>query len=269
MTTGERYDIIMNELARQGYISCDSAAARCGVSGETIRRDLKALEEMGKLSRVRGGAKLGGSESALNPPEFPPLDVRLELHKTTKIEAANIAADLIEEGDTIGLDSGSTANPFAEIIAARFERLTVVTFSLDIVRILGDKPGVTILIPGGCYLSGERIISGFMAEQGLGRFHVEKSFIFPSSFSVTHGIGMFKPEFYPLERALMSIAEQKIFVGDSSKFGVVAPIRLCDAGEADVIVSDSGLDEKTADEFRAAGVRVINSPLHKNETETH
>ena len=179
------------------------------------------------------------------------------------------AADLIEEGDTIGLDSGSTANPFAEILAGRFEKLTVVTFSLDIVRILGDKPGVTILVPGGCYLSGERIISGFMAEQGLGRFHVEKSFIFPSSFSVTHGIGMFKPEFYPLERALMSIAEQKIFIGDSSKFGVVAPIRLCDAGEADVIVSDSGLDEKTADEFRAAGVRVINSPLHKNETETH
>ena len=266
MTTGERYDIIMNELARQGYISCDSAAARCGVSGETIRRDLKALEEMGKLSRVRGGAPLTDSFSV---PDFPPLDVRLELHKNTKIEAANIAADLIEEGDTIGLDSGSTANPFAEILAGRFEKLTVVTFSLDIVRILGDKPGVTILVPGGCYLSGERIISGFMAEQGLGRFHVEKSFIFPSSFSVTHGIGMFKPEFYPLERALMSISEKKIFVGDSSKFGVVAPIRLCDAGEADVIVSDSGLDEKTADEFRAAGVRVINSPLHKNETETH
>ena len=266
MTTGERYDIIMNELARQGYISCDSAAARCGVSGETIRRDLKALEEMGKLSRVRGGATLADSFSVL---DFPPLDVRLELHKNTKIEAANIAADLIEEGDTIGLDSGSTANPFAEILAGRFEKLTVVTFSLDIVRILGDKPGITILVPGGCYLSGERIISGFMAEQGLGRFHVEKSFICPSSFSVSHGIGMFKPEFYPLERALMSIAEQKIFVGDSSKFGVVAPIRLCDAGEADVIVSDSGLDEKTADEFRAAGVRVINSPLHKNEMETH
>ena len=85
-----------------------------------------------------------------------------------------------------------------------------------------------------------------MAEQGLGRFHVEKSFIFPSSFSVTHGIGMFKPEFYPLERALMSISEKKIFVGDSSKFGVVAPIRLCDAGEADIIVSDSGLDEKNS-----------------------
>ena len=266
MTTGERYDIIMNELARQGYISCDSAAARCGVSGETIRRDLKALEEMGKLSRVRGGATLTDSFSV---PDFPPLDVRLELHKNTKIEAANIAADLIEEGDTIGLDSGSTANPFAEILAGRFEKLTVVTFSLDIVRILGDKPGVTILVPGGCYLSGERIISGFMAEQGLGRFHVEKSFIFPSSFSVTHGIGMFKPEFYPLERALMSISEKKIFVGDSSKFGVVAPIRLCNAEEADIIVSDSGLDEKTADEFRAAGVRVINSPLHKNETETH
>lgn len=266
MTTGERYDIIMNELARQGYISCDSAAARCGVSGETIRRDLKALEEMGKLSRVRGGATLADSFSV---PDFPPLDVRLELHKNTKIEAANIAADLIEEGDTIGLDSGSTANPFAEILAGRFEKLTVVTFSLDIVRILGDKPGITILVPGGCYLSGERIISGFMAEQGLGRFHVGKSFICPSSFSVTHGIGMFKPEFYPLERALMSISEKKIFVGDSSKFGVVAPIRLCDAGEADVIVSDSGLDEKTADEFRAEGVRVINSPLHKNETETH
>ena len=245
MTTGERYDIIMNELARQGYVSCDSAAARCGVSGETIRRDLKALEEMGKLSRVRGGATLADSFSV---PDFPPLDVRLELHKNTKIEAANIAADLIEEGDTIGLDSGSTANPFAEILAGRFEKLTVVT--------------------GGCYLSGERIISGFMAEHGLGRFHVGKSFIFPSSFSVTHGIGMFKPEFYPLERALMSISEKKIFVGDSSKFGVVAPIRLCDAGEADIIVSDSGLDEKTADEFRAEGVNVINAPLREKEKET-
>lgn len=68
MTTGERYDIIMNELARQGYISCDSAAARCGVSGETIRRDLKALEEMGKLSRVRGGATLA---RLLQRPRFP------------------------------------------------------------------------------------------------------------------------------------------------------------------------------------------------------
>lgn len=263
MTTNERYDIIMNELARQGYISCDSAAARCGVSGETIRRDLKALETMGKLSRVRGGATLA---DPLSVPDFPPLDVRLEIHKNTKLEAAALAADLIEEGDTIGLDSGSTANPFAEIIAERFEKLTVVTFSLDIIRILGDKPGMTLLVPGGCYLSGERIFNGFMAEQGLGRFRVGKSFICPSSFSATDGIGMFKPEFYPLERALMEIAEQKIFIGDSSKFGVVAPIRLCDTREADIIVSDSGLDESTADSFRAAGVKVITSPTNRKET---
>ena len=260
MTTSERWKAILDFLAEAGSVSNIALAEHFGVSDETIRRDLITLDRRGKLLRIRGGARSLSEATGPNPFVTPTLAVRTGENPDKKLAAAMAALSMIDEGDSVALDSGSTINILAELIAEHFENLSVVTYSLDAIIALSRNKGIRLIVPGGSFEREERVFEGFMTEEMLSRLHVAKAFISPLGISESFGISINQSQFYPLERALMRISDERIVVADSTKFGVTTPIRICELEEIDAYASDSGLSEKTAELLRAHGAKVITSP---------
>ena len=129
----ERHDEILKILSNRGKVSVQEFTGRLGVSEVTIRKDLSILEETGFLIRTRGGATLAADKDLIRP-----ITVRRKEHLEEKKAIARKAREFIQEGDTIYLDSGSTAVSLAALI--KDMSLRVVTNSVDIVLALADAP---------------------------------------------------------------------------------------------------------------------------------
>ena len=240
MFANERYDIILSILKAQRSVTVSDLMERFGVSIETVRRDLAELERRGALERVHGGAVAGGGMRGTNP-----LSERMTENQELKRELSLKAAGLINEGDVIAVDAGSTAVEFVKVLCERFERLTIVTYSRDVMDGIDGKEGFRLVFTGGDYMPSERVFCGFLTVESLKRLHVSKSFIFPSAVSSKYGVTINKSEFYELQRALMSISDHSYMLADSTKFEGASPVRVCGIDEVDAIITDSGLDEMT------------------------
>ena len=181
MTTGERYDIIMNELARQGYISCDSAAARCGVSGETIRRDLDKLEKEGYATKTYGGASLSVRSASTTASS-----IKKNLRVAEKKRIAEIAATQIKPKDCIFLDHSTTAAELCTEI--RSLELTVVTNSLWVIRELANQENIDLVVTGGSVRVLDQGMFGAEALTFLRHHYFDKAFFSCRSLNLTKGV---------------------------------------------------------------------------------
>ena len=134
----ERQEQIVSQIRRNGAVRIHELTKQFGVSVETIRRDLLELERQDCLHRVHGGA-VGIAVAK----QYHRLEERTEENPQKKEELSGYAAGLIREGDVLMVDSGSTAIAFAKMLAEEFERLTVITYSLQVFEILKKKEGFT------------------------------------------------------------------------------------------------------------------------------
>ncbi|MCI8387179.1 MAG: DeoR/GlpR transcriptional regulator [Clostridiales bacterium] len=253
MFANERYNSIISSIESHGSVTVSELMKQFGVSVETIRRDLAYLEKHGMLRRVHGGAISVSDGSKV----FDTLDKRVEENRELKCELSRAALELIHEDDSIAIDSGSTTNELAMLLRERFERLSIVTFSLDIIEMLRDKSGFRLIIPGGIYMPSERIFCGFYTEEALSRLHVSKSFIAPSSISERFGITINIDYFYNLQKAMMKISDRKVILADSTKFETASPIRLCGLDDIDTIITDSSLDDEIYRSYIRKNVNLI------------
>ena len=144
MFAEERQNAIKAMLEKMGAVTTAHLVREFNVSTETVRRDLLILEEHGALKRVHGGAVKEGGTLV-----YSDLENRLDLNTDEKRELAEKAAQCISEDDIIMIDSGSTAAVLAEELRRRFKRLTVITYSLDILDILKDCKEYTLILCGG------------------------------------------------------------------------------------------------------------------------
>lgn len=252
MFADERYNEIIKLIEAKGSVTATELTRRFGVSAETIRRDLAHLEERGTLKRVYGGAVRIPQSRGLGK-----LEHRLYENNEQKRALSETAARYISDGDCIALDSGSTAYEFAKVLKERFDNLTIVTYSLDIIELLSDKTGFELICPGGKYLGGERVFGGIFTEEALLCQHVSKSFVFPSSVSEKYGVTISLDEFYPLERTLMKICDTLVILADSTKFETVSRFRLCGLDEVDLLITDASLSDEVYHAYLDAGVNIL------------
>lgn len=252
MIANERYESILNSIKSGKNVKTSELTERFGVSIETIRRDLAYLESEGLLKRVHGGAVAMSSYSRI----FERLDERTAHDSDKKREISERAAELINEGDIIASDAGSTANIFAKVLTERFERLTIVCYSLDMIELLREKSSFKLIIPGGSYIPSERIFFDWFTVAALRDIHVGKSFIFPSAVSKRFGITCSMSECYALQSTLCGICDMSIALADSTKFEVAAPIKVCGADEVDLIITDSGLDDELLASYRRKNISI-------------
>lgn len=153
MLAEQRYQRILDLLKENGSVRVSELKSKLNVSSETIRRDLEMLESRGFLCRARGGALLAKSpaEGRSEGPgsRYTPFGLRNQENIDSKAEIAEFAVTFIKEGQSIALDSGTTAFALARAIKHRFKSLTVVTNSMAIVNELAEARGITLIVTGG------------------------------------------------------------------------------------------------------------------------
>ncbi len=252
MLANERHIKIRAELTRRGAVTVAELAKAFGVSDETVRRDLLFLEREGVLSRVHGGAI---AAATLKPAgEF---SVRLDEHRREKNELSHLAAQLIEEGDIIAIDAGTTALEFAEVIKDKFENLTVITHSLGVFNVLSQSDTIQTVLIGGSYDKGEDAFWGHLTAQSLRTLHAAKAFIFPTGISLSRGVSDFHLKLADVQHTLLSIADKIIVLADSSKFEKTSLCKLCDLSSEHTYVTDGNLPDTIYDLYRENNLTVL------------
>jgi DeoR family fructose operon transcriptional repressor len=244
-----RQELIVRYLQTQGESSIRELIKLLGVSRETVRRDLQVLEEQGVIKKIHGGAVLSRVS------EEPSYSIRTISHVEEKLRIGQAAFALIEDGDTIFIDSGTTTHQFASLLQPN-QHLTIFTNSLTIATVLAEH-GLPVYILGELLRPGEMSLSGAMAQAAAEMIHVDKAFIGVGGTSLQHGVTDFHREDVALRRTRIRQAVKVYILADSSKFGVTAQASLVPVHEVDAIISDSKLDEAALQALQAQGMRII------------
>ena len=229
----ERHQRIRSLLKAFGQVSVDRFTSDLGVSRETIRRDLLKLEAMGEVLRVHGGAVLAGNE--------PPIGVRATTRVKEKQLIAKKIAALVESGQTVFLDSGSTMSAVAEALAGLIN-LTVVTNSVDVARKIagptGDRNNNHVQLLGGRF-HGELSSNygpGTIAE--IQRYQAHLAILSPVGVDTEYGASSFLLDESEIARAMNANALRTVIAADHSKIGVRSRIGYCPLKDIDVLVTD-------------------------------
>lgn len=250
MFAQERHRKMAELIKEKGSVKAAELMELFSISVETVRRDLIFLETQGVLQRVYGGAVVREKDY-----QFADYDHRLQENAELKRRLSETAAGFIREGDIIAIDAGSTAVEFCGVLKKRFERLTIVTYSILLVQELMGKRGFELILPGGILRQDQDgILSGGMMLENLRMLHVNKSIIFPSAVSLEHGIEDFPSMSDLTQRELLRIADQVIVAADSSKYHARALLKICDVSPSHIYVTDDSLDEETAAAFAERGI---------------
>jgi DeoR/GlpR family transcriptional regulator of sugar metabolism len=252
MLARERWNKIETLIREKGAVTTADLVERFDVSLETVRRDLLAMEQAGKLMRVHGGAVKKGDVIP-----FVELRQRNRAHGREKEELARNAMQFIREGDVIGIDAGSTAIAVAKEMRDRFSKLTVVTFSSDVFDILRENGGIDIILVGGRFMHAEIAFFGPLTQEVLKSIYVPKWFLFPAALSLEHGVCCDLEEHATLYRQITASAEQVYILADSSKFERKALLKLDDMKPAHIYVTDSGLSKELQKLYEENGIKVV------------
>lgn len=249
MFTEERRQLISEMLSKQSRIKVNEISELLNVSESTIRRDLKEMEEMGLLSRTHGGAvsfSVTNFEPSFNEKETSNLEEKYSIGKA--------AAEMIKDGDTVVIDSGTTTLELARNITAK--NISVITNSIDIASVLCQKENVEVILTGGSLRPNTRAMVGQIAENVIKNFRVDKAFIGANGISAEAGLTTPNYTEAQTKKAMIDIANKVIIVIDSSKFNKVNLAVISPVSEITTIITDSAADRKVLAEFEELGIEL-------------
>jgi DeoR family fructose operon transcriptional repressor len=240
------------ELARSaGRVDVAALAAEFGVTAETVRRDLTALERHGLLRRVHGGAipveRLGFE---------PGLAARDAVMTEAKERIAKAALAELPAGGSVLLDAGTTTARLAELLPGDRD-LTVVTNALPIALTLSVRPGLTLLLIGGRVRGRTLAAVDEWALRSLRDVYVDVAFVGTNGLSPERGLTTPDPAEAAVKRAMIAAARRVVVLADHTKVGERNFARFGDLEDVDVLVTDSGLDADATARLEAAGVEVV------------
>lgn len=237
MFAKERQDKIYEIVKNNGAVTASALVKLFDVSIETVRRDLLEMERHGLLSRVHGGAVAIGE---MKP--YLDLNERNKEFTEQKRHLALKASEFISDGDIIGIDSGSTAISFSEVLKEKFSKLTVITNSLDVFNILCDS--FSVILCGGHYLPYEKAFYGSLTLSMLKNLHMQKAFIFPSAVSFEFGICDYQKDLYQIQEQMIKSSDEIFILADSSKFEKKALLKIDDMKTGYRYITDCNINSE-------------------------
>lgn len=246
----ERQDEILEYINRAHKANTNELAEYFNVSKVTIRRDIDALASQGLLIKTHGGA-VSVTKTQLH--EIP-YAFKAERNQDIKKCIGNVAASLIEDGDIIILDSGSTTLEIAKNIQQK--RVTVVTDDIKIAMELSNKDNVTVIVCGGTLSDPVYTLTGNIAVDFFSRLHVNKTFLGCDAIDLEFGISNRTYEEVDIKSAMMRAADEIIMVTDNSKLDRKVFCYLCDISAIDKLIINE-IDEKNRKGFTEKGVELI------------
>jgi DeoR/GlpR family transcriptional regulator of sugar metabolism len=236
-------------LESQGFVDLTTLCRELRSSESTIRRDLIALQDQGMLKRVHGGAMAVRAQGGRGD-DFAG-HARRMVDEKRRIAAATAA--LIEDGQTLILDAGSTVAAVARELLDR--SLHVVTNSLPIAEILGEARRVDVTLTGGQLDPQFGVVLGPLCEQVLGSVAVDVA-VMGIGGVTEKGLSNSNPLVVGSERKMIEVARKVVIVSDHTKFGRASLIPLAPLDVVDVVVTDTGLDSKPQAWLQAHGIDV-------------
>ncbi len=244
----ERRSRLLEFVRQEGFASLPALASEMQVSESTIRRDLDSLEESGSAKRTHGGVFYTGPS-----PKLQHFDQRQKTHWEKKQAIAATASQLIEDGDTILLDGGSTTYELARLLVGR--PLQIVTNSLPVANLFTTSD-VDLVMIGGSVHPRTGVSLGPYANAMLAEINVRRAVL---SVAGINDKGYFNSNLLLVEteRAMMRAADSVIVVADSTKFGQSSLARLVGLGDIDTLVVDNEVPPEWQARIGNAGVEVI------------
>jgi DeoR family transcriptional regulator of aga operon len=249
----ERRRLIVELVAEHGRVTVEELAERFGISAVTIRGDLEALARAGTVKRSHGGA-LPVSTSQHDTP----LPIKETRRLPEKRRIGEAAARLINDGETVILDSGSTTVEIARQIRQRkWQSLTVITNALNIALELSGLPSVRVMMLGGLLRQTSYSLAGPDAEQALSRLSADRLFLGVDGLDPAIGITTPDPQEASLNSLMIGVSREIVAVLDASKLGqrslsVIAPIK-----SLDLVITDTSAAKSYVDALRKQGVETM------------
>lgn len=250
-STVERRDDIIQVLYDQGRVRVDELSDQFSVTTVTIRNDLDFLEKKGILHRTHGGAIL-----RKNVYEDPTLEEKQELHNEEKQRIGQKAVELIKDGDSILLDSGTTTREIARRLND-IDNLTIMTNAINIAFELVSKNNVNVMITGGTIRSESYSLVGPDAEAVISNYYFDKLFLGVDGLDLKQGLTTPNPMEAQLNRLMVERAQEVIAVTDSSKLGRHSFSYICGLESISTIITDTNISGEFEKSLQRKDIEVI------------
>ncbi|MGI6568812.1 MAG: DeoR/GlpR family DNA-binding transcription regulator [Erysipelotrichaceae bacterium] len=222
------------------------------ISSQTLRRDLKVLEDKSIVSKVYGGVFINEEES-MKDDSFRDIKLRTTSHIKEKEIIGELAASLIEQNDTIFIDSGTTTCHIIPYLD-KSKNITVITHSVIAMDMLKDMDGVKVILLGGEYLPRTR---SFNFNQNDSHFYYSKAFIATVGLSINKGLTNMDLFDGNIKRYIINHSDEIYLMCDSSKFGCVAFNRFAEIEMINTLITDKLPETKFINYFKKHKIKVI------------
>jgi DeoR family fructose operon transcriptional repressor len=249
LTTYERRQSLVNILRKQPGLRVPELARALDISEGTVRNDLNALEEEGRLKRVHGGAVLNNQEQFQNISFVR----RYNQNVAAKLAIAREAALLVNDSDSVLLDASSTAYYFAKALSER-RHLRVITNGFEVARELAQNSTNTVILIGGVVNNESSSVTGLLSEHIIEELHTQKAFLSCSGFSLERGMTEVHLAEAQLKRKVIESSQQLFALVDSSKFGKDDLTSFTRLEKINRLFTDNQLSSDWAERLRQAGI---------------
>ena len=243
----EREHSILNRLMVQGAVSVADLSSELAVSEVTIRSDLSSLEERGLLSRTHGGAL---------PSIHPHIFQRQNMNIEEKHRIAKAAADLVEDGDAIMIEAGTTTSLLPRYLAGKRDIL-IITNSIPAFESAKSNPALKITLVGGEFRDSTDSFVGRITLDTIRRFNVRCAFVGTDGFSLKSGITTHLIEGGDVISVMRERAENLVLLADSSKYGKTGVVTILPLSQINTLITDTGLPDAAKEELTQIPLHII------------
>jgi DeoR family transcriptional regulator of aga operon len=249
--TRQRREAILQLLTEHGSVQVAQLVPQMRVSAVTIRSDLSAIEAQGLATRSHGGAVL-----ARTPPPEHTIRQKDAINQDQKERIGALAATLVQEGDNIIIDSGTTTIWLARHLRDA-SHVTVMTNGLNIAWDLADTPGVDLILAGGLLRKQSLSIQGAQAESCLQAYSFDKLFLGVDGFDLKFGVTTHHEAEASLNHKMVERAKKIIVLTDASKFGRVSLHRIVQLDRVHTVITDSAISPEYREGLQALGIELL------------
>ncbi|MNJ87591.1 Glucitol operon repressor [compost metagenome] len=247
----ERHEFIIQQLKKNGKVNIIELIALMKVSGVTIRKDLKLLEDKNLLFRTRGGGSLHNpyaTERTINEKEF--------INSDEKQKIAQAALTLIGQNDSISIGSGTTVFELARCLYPN-KNLTVITPALKVALELSNRPNVEVLQLGGLIRPNSSSVAGSYAEKILSEISCGVLFLGVDGIDLDFGFSITNIAEATLNQKMIDTAQTLVIMADSTKFDRRGLGKICGFDQVQYLITDNKVSAQTLKMIEDKGVKVI------------
>ena len=250
-----RRERMLAEIKDREFVRVHELSSRFGVSEVTVRGDLDSLAAKGKVHRVRGGAIPRSISS-----QEQPFENSVSSFAAEKVAIGQAAAALLEDGETVLIDVGTTAAATARAVAARSELQDVVVFTNGLKTALeleAASPRITVVVLGGTLRPLQHSLVDPLATLILDQISVKTVLLGCNGVDPVGGITNINLPEAEVKKRMLAVATRRIVVADGSKLGRVEVARLCDIGDVDTVITGRSASPSVVEALRDRGCTVV------------